>query len=267
LVTIADTVHRTENSKLPNDPAFVSALVNSGNENRRLHELLEAAATGGPMAGGDWSELADVVTVQPALVLHPPKLWRTIIDRLLAELVTTSGIGWFQRQEAISVLLEHHVAGRYAVASCIDLCEDKSSPAVIEPLSLLDVTPQHEASRYVLTQLIHPNDDRSLVGALLAAERKVGKAHFSDDESSGLIDHIVPLLLDPSLSPTLRPLVVDVGRTLGRGHPAAGSLQRALRLSQVAGNAWKPEGQTRRRRNGSQSVRGSACWPARAQTT
>jgi hypothetical protein len=231
LLVSIETLLRAEDLKTPGRPA-------SGPEHddptlRRLHGLLDRAAgsstmTGTGMTGAEWGELADTVSRLPWLVLHPAGLWQTITDRLLAELVVASGVAWFQRQEAISRLLEHPVASPHAVASCVALCEDSLSPAVIEPLSLLEVTSHRDANRYVLDQLERPNDDRSFIGAMLAAERKIRKRHFGPGTPQRLVNVVAAALKDSTTNPHLRPLVVDIGRALTDVAPGSRAILRAV---------------------------------------
>ncbi|MEU8820876.1 hypothetical protein [Actinoplanes sp. NPDC048796] len=115
-------------------------------------------------------------------MLHPSGLWREIGEKLLADLVVNEGTGWLQRQEAASRLLEHPAAGPHLIEACVDLVEDPHRPAVIEPLSLLDVTADPVANAYVLKQLESPDSDRHHQGALLAAVRKIENGHFRGDQ-------------------------------------------------------------------------------------
>ncbi|MEV4400719.1 hypothetical protein AB0J66_00860 [Actinoplanes sp. NPDC049598] len=148
----------------------------------RLHELLDLATSRHPLTGPQWGELTDLVEERPGLVLHPAALWRAIGEKLLADLITSEGTAWLQRQEAASRLLEHPAAGRPMIEACIDLVEDRRSPAVIEPLSLLDVTADPAANAYVLRHLETPDSDRHHQGALLAAVRKIERGHFAGDQ-------------------------------------------------------------------------------------
>lgn len=225
LVVSIDTLLRAEDLRNPNRQTWGA---DSDHTLRRLHELLDLATGSSRMTGAEWGELADTVSRSPWLVLHPTGLWRAITARLLGELVVASGVAWFQRQEAISQLLEHPVAGPYAIASCVELCEDTSSPAVIEPLSLLEVTAHGDANRYVLDQLERPNDDRSFVGALLAAERKIRKRHFGGADPRRLVNVVAAVLKDSTVNGHLRPLVVDVGRALTDVAPESRAVLRTV---------------------------------------
>lgn len=68
------------------------------------------------------------------------------------------------------------------IRSCIDMVDDQTSTAVIEPLTLLDTVADPVANGYVLTELESPRDDRRYRGALMAAIRKIKHGHFTDDE-------------------------------------------------------------------------------------
>jgi hypothetical protein len=235
LVTMNDAVLRSE---CIGAAKRTEGWIDSDDDRDRLHELLAHARTDNAMTGVRWSQLVDLIMARPDLELHPPHLWRGIANRLLSELVIAADRGWFQRQEAMSHLLEHPAARRHAVAACIALADELSSPAIIEPLSLLDVTAHPDANRYVLLQIERPNNDRALYGALLAAVRKVRQGHFRDAEWPRLIRSINALMTDSALDQTLLPLVVDVARALAHHLPDAVSLRHGLPSTLLAHQIW-----------------------------
>lgn len=190
-------------------------------DQRRFHELLERATTGEPMTGQRWGELSELVQACPGLVLHPPGLWERVSHRLLGELVVAEDTAWLQRQEAMSRLLGHPDAGVHAVDACISLAVDRSTPVVVEPLSLLDATAHPDANRHICRTIAAADDGRSLYGALLASVRKVRAGHFTPDELGRLGASMTGLLDDSVLSRDLRPLIFEVGRSLAGG-PAPG---------------------------------------------
>ncbi|WP_162907084.1 hypothetical protein [Allorhizocola rhizosphaerae] len=199
---------------------------------RRLHELLDQAQVKGAMRGAEWSELSELIALQPNLVLHPPSLWRNVIDNLLSELVVAVYEGWLQRQEAMSRLLEHPVAASHAVAACIALASDTASPAFIEPMSLLEVTGRRDATDFIFRQIEHPDHSRALHGALLAAMHKVNHRHFLPAQAVRLADIVRGFVTDPTLHDALLPLAAEVGHRLLQQLPNTPLLRRALqRLS------------------------------------
>jgi hypothetical protein len=233
LVTRADALRRTE-------PATARKVTPSVAEpdHRLLHELLDRATAAGQMTGVAWGDLTELIEAQPGLVLHPPRLWLGIAELLLSELVISEDSAWLQRQEAMSRLLEHRVAGAHAVAACIALADDRSSPVVVEPLSLLDVTAHADANRYLIGQVTHPHSERSMRGALLAAVRKVRHGHFGDADLSQLATGVVSWMAEQTLDQTMRALVVEVGHNLGRREAGAAALRQALRTNPAAQRLW-----------------------------
>jgi hypothetical protein len=229
LVTIGDALARSDGLRLPE-----TADDTTPSDKDTLHELLERASTPQAMTGNAWSRLTELVASRPTLVLHPPRLWREIADNLLAELSVSAYVEWLQRQEAMSRLLEHRDACRHAVAACIALAADPSSPVVIEPLSLLDVTSHAEANGYVLAQLRDPASERALYGALLAALRKVAQRHFHDDQWPQLGRAVRGYLEDSTVDQTVLPLALEVLRRLARQTPGEGAVVRAMRNARGA---------------------------------
>ncbi|MEU8813418.1 hypothetical protein [Actinoplanes sp. NPDC048796] len=190
---------------------------------RRLHALLEVATGAGPITGGEWDELTDLVRARPGLVLHPPRLWQSLSQRLLTELAVAENSAWLQRQEAMSRLLGHPDAGVHAVDACIRLASDPGNPVVVEPLSLLDTTAHPDANGHIRRMIAADGDDRARYGALLAAVRKIRVRHFSPGELGDIGRSVNALLADPGLAGMLRPLAAEVNRALtGETPPSAG---------------------------------------------
>lgn len=211
LTALKDAVERAAGTI----PAPIAAEVVA--DRRHFHELLERATTGAPMTGQRWSELTELVQISPGLVLHPPNLWERLSHRLLGELVVAEDTAWLQRQEAMCRLLDHPDAGVHAVDACIGLAVDRSSPVVVEPLSLLDATAHPDANRHICRTIAAADDGRALYGALLASVRKVRAGHFTPDELGRLGASMTGLLDDSALSRSLRPLIFEVGRSLSGG--------------------------------------------------
>lgn len=182
LVTVSDLVGRSE--PVP----YQTGQSRSGDKDgSRLKELLDRALSGAPMRGLDWASLAEIVRATPGLYLFPTENWSDLAGRLLEELVVADQREWLLRQEAMSKLLEHPYAAAHAVQSCIDLVSDRSSAAVLEPMSLLDVSATSAANQYVLDQLARPSDERVLHAAALAARQKLLRGHFDAAQVRSLL--------------------------------------------------------------------------------
>lgn len=176
--------------------------------------LLERISGGTPLDGAEWIQLTDRIESSPGLVLHPRRLWSTIAERLLTELIASEKLEWLQRSEAMSRLLEHPVARAHAVAACIALVEDSTSPALIEPLGLLDVVSDDTANRYVLEQITRPEGERAFQGALRAALRKIQHGHFVEPQLRQLVPVVRETLRDMPPEPDQMALSLDVARRL-----------------------------------------------------
>ncbi|MFI2652507.1 hypothetical protein [Micromonospora fulviviridis] len=195
----------------------------------RWHDLLARARVPYAMTGSSWAELTDEIGRRPDLVLHPPTLWDDVCQNLISELVLAEGRQWLLRQEAMCRLLEHADAGPPAVRACVALAEDPMVPVFITPLSLLDVTTEPGANRYILDQLGSPHNELAHQGALLATIRKLRAGHFrTDSEWQQLTASAQDLAADPGPDPAVRSLGGELFAGLARALPRRdGSLQRS----------------------------------------
>jgi hypothetical protein len=233
LVTAADSVMRSAGDVLHGDHR-----ADPDHSRERLYHFLDRVLAADAMTGADWSTLTELTIARPHLELYPPKLWQDTADRLLHELVASTGNEWLLRQEAMTRLFRHPSARSHAVAACIAMAGDASSPAVIEPLSLLDTISDPVANGYVVRQIEHPEDERALQGALRAALSKVTRGHLQPPESKQLVASISGLLSDPTLDGTILPLVVKVARKLAQRPAYADQLARHLPAAPVARQVW-----------------------------
>lgn len=217
LVTVRDALYRTlPAGRRPSLPV-------AGTAAERLHELLEAATSAGPLTGHEWGELTELIEANPGLLLHPPRLWRTIAGKLLDELTRHEGTGWLQRQEAASRLLEHPTAAPHMVRACLDLIEDPCSPAVVEPMALLDVASDPLGNAYVLRHLDSPASGRHQRGALLAAVRKIDNGHFAGEQWTDLSRSLDAIRTDDDsgrLAASARAALARRFPGAAHGHPA-----------------------------------------------
>jgi hypothetical protein len=204
----------------------------------RLFRLLDRVTAADPLTGADWCALTELIASRPQFELYPPGLWRDISDRLLDEMVDTVGGEWLQRKEAMVRLLRHPAARRYAVADCIAQAGDPTAPSVIEPISLLDSTPDPIANRFVLDQLDSPDSERALEGALHAAMRKLSQGHFRPQESARLVASVTALMGDPATGGAVLPLAVEIGRQLAQQPALVAPISRRLPASPVARQVW-----------------------------
>src|SRR5205814_2007286 len=100
--------------------------------------------------------------------------------------------------EALLRLMSHPRAGPAVVAACGSLAADPTNQIVIEPLTILGLTPDADANRHVLTQLARPTNERALRGALLASVDKVARQHFRPAQLRWLARIAVDLLTTDS---------------------------------------------------------------------
>ncbi len=246
LVTVGDAIRRADRthtrsgSRIWNAPARSRPDAAPG-DHTELYELLELAGTGQPMDGLRWSTLGELLQGTPDLLLFPATTWDAVSGRLLAELVVADHREWLLRQEAMSKLVEHPVGARYAINQCIDLVRDRHSPAVLEPMSLLDVTRHPAANRYLLAQLAEPDDERALHAAALTIRQKALRGHFDPGQLSTIATVAGRRAGDGWAGAPVSASLSELGTAMGRSAaaPSAGGRVRAVHpvSSRVAARA------------------------------
>ncbi|MEN3609024.1 hypothetical protein AAH979_05680 [Plantactinospora sp. ZYX-F-223] len=231
LTTIADALLRLETPtrRQPSAGRFDGAT---------FHITVEKISAGDALDGAEWARLTEQIESAPGLVLHPPKLWSVLAERLLTELVAADKLEWLLRNEAMSRLLEHPAARSHAVAACIALAEDGTSPAVIEPLGLLDVVSDGAANRYIVQQITHPEGEPAFQGALRAALRKIEYGHFVEAELRQLVPVVRERMCETPSDPGRIALSVEVARRLAGRAGQRSVLQGAVPRDPIAHWVW-----------------------------
>ncbi|MCI4066116.1 hypothetical protein MRQ36_27635 [Micromonospora sp. R77] len=214
LVALVDTIHRYAASTehvLPTLARSPDRIADS----ERLDELVERAASSTDLLTGvEWDELTRRLAAAPAVVITPHRAWSDIAERLLSETIVADGIAWMQRYEALSRLLAHPVGQQAAVAACAGLAADRTNQVFVETVSVLDASDHPDANRHVLQQLIHPTNERTQYGALLASVRKLRFGHFTDAEMPRLMAVIQELTLDSNRRDDIQQLATELMRRL-----------------------------------------------------
>lgn len=230
LVALIDTIYRHAEST--GDPAPILA---RGPERlaapSRLTELVDMASSSMALVTGrEWDELTRRLMAAPQVVISPQRAWTAIAERLLTETIVADGIAWMQRYEALSRLLTHPIGQQAAIAACANLAADRTNQVFIETVSVLDASDHPDASRHVLSQLVHPTNERAQLGALLASVRKLRFGHFTDGEMPALVTIIHELASDSTRREDVRPLAVELLRRLP-GTASTASRNRLRRLA------------------------------------
>jgi hypothetical protein len=218
LLAVADWIYRKASSRI--GPPVLSRRLRPETPllHERAEELLERVLSAETMAGAQWEELTGLLAVLPTVLLYPRSAWAELAERLLGELLIADGMGWLNRTEALSRLMIHPAARRAVVAACGELAADPTNQVIIEPLTILDMTGERDANRYVLSQLAHPSSSRALRGALLSSIEKVPRHHFRPPELHQLATAAADLLDDDDLYVEARQLAAELLRqTAGAG--------------------------------------------------
>jgi hypothetical protein len=232
LVATADTIYRYA-ARQPNGPPMLArgAAAEAGsNGYMYMEELLDRALSTDEMSGWQWDELTGQLSLIPAVVIVPRRLWADLADRLVEETVVSDGLAWMMRFEALNRLLGHPGGQQATIAALMSLVSDPTNQVFVEPVSVLDASSHPDAGRHVLGQLARPINERTRYGALLACIRKVRFGHFSPEQLGGLVPVVMQMLEDPESHTDGSALGVEVLRRLPPGlrADANAGLRRAL---------------------------------------
>ncbi|GAA3248482.1 hypothetical protein ACFO1B_39460 [Dactylosporangium siamense] len=154
----------------------------AGGDHARLVSLIDLVDCNADLTGMQWDDLTSLLVEEPYPVVAPRRIWRTLAERLVNEMIIADGVAWQLRFESLNRLMSHRDAQGAAIAVCADLADDPANQVPVEVVSMFDATVHPEASRHVLRQLHRPTNDRALYGALLACVRKIRHHHFAPDE-------------------------------------------------------------------------------------
>src|SRR5215475_1082092 len=93
LVAVADAVYR-EARGVPGLSFPDARAPDPARLRERTYQLLDQATGTDLMSGNDWAELTANLSVLPTLLLYPPRLWASLAERLLAEMIVACATGY-----------------------------------------------------------------------------------------------------------------------------------------------------------------------------
>ncbi|MHB9862288.1 hypothetical protein [Streptomyces sp. YIM S03343] len=163
----------------------------------RTADLLDAVTGRTTVTAADWDDLTAALAARPDVWLRAGD-WSALCTRLLTETLISDGAAWKQRFEAMSRLLRHPTADRYAVSACAEAAVP-GNQGLVETVCLLDTSAHPEAARQVLTQLHDPVNDDAFYGALLACVRKIPDGHFTAVQLAEVASICTELLHDTNV--------------------------------------------------------------------
>jgi hypothetical protein len=241
ITAIADTLYRERLGRL--GPPSLQRHAGAGAEEARetLGRLCERALGDEDMSGHDWDALSDLLWTVP-VVLHPRRLWNQLAERMLAELLIAEGLAWLSRCEALNRLLGHRDGASPVIEACAGIIADHRSQVLIEPMALLELSPDPAAAGHLLRQIDGPASAHALRGAWWAVAEKTGRGHFTAGQVHGLARAASDTLQDNGSHPacrmgaaeTLRQILPSLSPAQGRAlrklasrDPAAGHVLRS----------------------------------------
>jgi hypothetical protein len=215
---VAHIVHRESAGRL-GPPLVRTVPEDEDRTRRRLTELLDRALGADVMTGPDWDELTAALWEIPVL-LHPHDLWDTLAERLLAEMFIAEGPAWLFRCEAVHRMLGHRDGTAAVIAACAGVIADPRSQILIEPMTMLDLTPDPAAARHLLAEIENSRSDHARYAAWWAVSEKAGRGHFTAAQIQWLIRAATETLLDSGSPADVRLAAAETMRQILPSAPA-----------------------------------------------
>jgi hypothetical protein len=212
ITAVAHTVYREAFGRL-GPPLMRVRSESEPDTRRRLGALLDRALGGDSMTGPDWDDLTAALWEIPVL-LHPSDLWDRLAQRLLAELLIAEGPAWLYRCEAMNRMLGHRDGTAAVIAACAEVIAEPGNPVLIEPMALLELTPDPVAARHLMAQIENPRSEHARRAAWWAVAEKIGRGHFVTAQIQAIIRAAVDALLDPGSPVTARLSAAETLRQL-----------------------------------------------------
>lgn len=223
LAAVADSLYRERLGRLGPSVLKRESSADTPAVRDQLSELCERAFGGDPFSGQDWDTLTDLLWTIPVL-LHPRQLWNQLTERLLAEMLISEGLAWLSRCEAVNRLLGHPHGAAPVIDACASIIGDRRSQVLIEPMVLLELTPDRSAADQLLRQISSPTSPHAMRAAWCAVAEKSERGHFDAVQSQTLARAALDMLQDnesdfasrTGAAETLRHLGPRLGPALGR---------------------------------------------------
>jgi hypothetical protein len=186
---------------------------------RQVEVLVDRAAGGDVMSGGDWTDLTGDLLAMPQVVLVPHRTWTALAERLLSEMIIAESTGWLQRNEALNNLIRQRDGAPAVVRAVTDLTNDRTNQVFVDPLTLLESVAHPEATGHLLRQLARPTNEHALRGAWCSVAEKIRRGHFTPPELEALSRRAAEVLADDAPHPSCRVAAAELLRQYEPGLP------------------------------------------------
>ncbi|WP_143229269.1 hypothetical protein [Actinophytocola xanthii] len=201
-----DAVHQVRSVR-PGTPRLDRRFVPDTRLTAELDDLLDRCLGDALVRGVDWDGMSARLLAIPHVYL-PKASWRTLADRLLAEMAVSRGRGYQHRWEALRRLQGHPVAREAVAAAVTEMVTDPASQVVFDPLMLL-VHDRH-ATQLLVNEVASPANERTLFAALTVCELAAEGGRFGGEDATALGMHVRTLLADNGLPAHLRRAAEDL---------------------------------------------------------
>jgi hypothetical protein len=209
---LADTLYREARGS-PGRPTLPHpARSDPGAVRHRTYDLIDTALSPQAMTGRDWDELTVNLWDLGNVFLYPRGAWGDLVGRLLAEMIIADGTSWLLRSEALNRLLGHPDGDLAVIDACASLAADRRNQVSIEPLTVLEISPNPLAARRLLEQILDPTNAHTRRGAWWAVAEKVARGHFGPDDLAILTREATTLLTSEGGDPSCRMAAAELLR-------------------------------------------------------
>lgn len=162
----------------PDSPALETVTLTPNEIQRELDPLFEKAYD--EPDGGSWLELTNYLATHRNIYLRPDT-WHDVSDRIISEMVRSTGPAFTRRYEALRSLVCHSGAQPYVVHSIGAFVTDPDAQSVIYPLTLLQEV-DHPRAQALSRRLLATSSGPLQQGAAWVTAAKLTRGHFDEQE-------------------------------------------------------------------------------------
>lgn len=158
----------------------------------RAGVLLDQVCSSALVSGAEWDELTGLLSQWPAAFL-PPRMWESMAQRLLTEMLIADGTSWAQRYEALARLFNHPTGGTAAIDACASAAGLRHHQAMTSTVAALGASDHSDSITAMVSQVHNPTNDRALTGAVAGLAETVWRGRLNPAQRGRVLAVLQPL--------------------------------------------------------------------------